>query len=170
MRKSRFSEADRVGAEAGRIWSGGDGGRARSRSGCSSSGGWGSSPQAFEPELRDEYVRALRRPENVHAICEEYRAAASIDVQHDTEDRRAGRRITSPLLALWSAHGPLDSWYADAGGPVGVWRTWATHVQGYAVGAGHFFPEEVPGEIAAALGGFFAGEADERPASLDQLA
>jgi haloacetate dehalogenase len=121
-------------------------------------GGWGSPPVAFEPDARDAYVRALRRAESVHAICEEYRAAAAIDAAHDEDDRRAGRRIASPMLVLWSAPGPLGSWYADAGGPLGIWRRWATDVRGRALTAGHFFPEEIPDETAAVLAAFFAGE------------
>jgi haloacetate dehalogenase len=118
--------------------------------------GWGSAPAAFESEVRDEYVRALRRSESVHAICEEYRAAASLDAEHDADDRRAGRRVTSPLLVLWSDTGPLGAWYDEAGGPLGIWRSWATDVRGRAVGAGHFFPEEIPEQTAALLGDFFA--------------
>jgi haloacetate dehalogenase len=119
-------------------------------------GGWGSPPGAFEPEVRDEYVRALGRAESVHAICEEYRAAASVDAEHDADDRRAGRRVTSPLLVLWSETGPLGSWYDGAGGPLGIWRNWATDVRGRAVAAGHFFPEEIPEQTASLLGEFFA--------------
>jgi haloacetate dehalogenase len=119
-------------------------------------GNWGSPAHAFEPAVRDAYTGALRRPETVHAICEEYRAAATIDAAHDAEDRRAGRRIACPMLALWSEAGPLETWYADAGGPLGIWRGWATDVRGHAVAGGHFFPEENPDETAATLANFFA--------------
>ena len=118
-------------------------------------GGWGSPPAAFEPDVRDAYVTALRRPQSVHAICEEYRAAASMDVEHDAADRSAGRRITSPTLVLWSKSGPLGSWYAEAGGPLGIWRRWATDVRGQPVAAGHFFPEEAPDETTSILRAFF---------------
>jgi haloacetate dehalogenase len=121
-------------------------------------GGWGSPPLAFGPDVRDAYIRALRSRDSVHAICEEFRAAAAIDAQHDADDRRAGRRITSPTLVLWSETGPLGSWYADAGGPLGIWSQWATDVRGRGLAAGHFFPEEIPDETAAALATFFAGE------------
>ena len=113
----------------------------------------------FSPEVRDAYVRALSNPERIHAICEEYRAAATLDREHDETDRAAGRRITCPLLALWSEPGPLGSWYAQAGGPLGIWQAWATDVRGYPVKAGHFFPEEIPEETANALSRFFV-EAD----------
>jgi haloacetate dehalogenase len=118
-------------------------------------GSWGSPAASFEPDVRDEYLKALRKPESIHAICEEYRAAASIDVEHDADDRRAGRRVTSPLLVLWSETGPLGAWYDQAGGPLGIWREWAVDVQGRAVAAGHFFPEESPAHTASILQQFF---------------
>jgi haloacetate dehalogenase len=117
--------------------------------------GWGSNAAAFPPPVRAAYVDALRDPERAHAICEEYRAAASLDREHDRADRAAGRRITSPLLALWSAGGPLDTWYASAGGPLALWRAWSEDVQGHAVEGGHFFPEEAPDLTAEALRRFF---------------
>jgi len=101
-------------------------------------------------------VEALRDPARVHAICEEYRAAATCDREHDEADRRSGRRIVCPVLVLWSGRGALDSWYADAGGPLALWRAWADQVQGGPLDAGHFFPEELPEETAEALTRFFA--------------
>ena len=117
--------------------------------------GWGTSPAVFSREVRAAYVRALRNPGHAHAICEEYRAAATIDREHDKADRAIGRRIACPLLALWSARGPLGTWYTEEGGPVGLWRAWGDDVQGHALGAGHFFPEEVPEQTADALNSFF---------------
>ena len=105
--------------------------------------------------MREAYTRALRNSASAHAICEEYRAAATIDVEHDAEDRRAGRRIRCPVLALWSGPGPLGTWYEDTGGPLGIWRAWAEDLRGEPVAAGHFFPEELPDETAVALRAFF---------------
>ncbi|MBW8908974.1 alpha/beta fold hydrolase [Mesorhizobium sp. RCC_202] len=119
--------------------------------------GWGSSPRAFPAEVRQAYVQALRDPAHIHAICEEYRAAASLDREHDRTDREAGRRIACPLLSLWSDHGALAEWYADDGGPLGLWRNWADDVSGKAMPGGHFFPEELPAETAKILGDFLAG-------------
>ena len=118
---------------------------------------WGSAASAFAPEVRRAYVEALSDPARVHAICEEYRAAATLDREHDDADRRKGRRIGCPLLVLWSGAGALSTWYADAGGPLALWRSWADDVQGHPVDAGHFFPEEIPDETAEALTAFFAG-------------
>jgi len=116
---------------------------------------WGSAAAVFRPEVREAYIQALSYPEHIHAICEEYRAAATLDRQHDQADRQAGRRIECPLLVLWSNQGPLSSWYADVGGPIGLWQNWATEVRGQAFRVGHFFAEEMPEETATALSNFF---------------
>ncbi len=120
-------------------------------------GGWGSPADVFTSDVRAAYVEALRDPAHVHAICEEYRAAAGIDVEHDAEDRQAGHRIDCPVLVLWSGQGPMDTWYAEAGGPLALWRAWATDVRRKALDAGHFFPEEIPERTADELSAFFAG-------------
>jgi haloacetate dehalogenase len=115
---------------------------------------WGTDASAIIDDARAAYIEALRSPDHVHAICEEYRAAAGVDRAHDDADRREGRTIACPVLALWSEGGPLDQWYADAGGPLGILRRWAPAVSGHAVGGGHFFPEQRPADTAAALRGF----------------
>jgi haloacetate dehalogenase len=120
--------------------------------------GWGSPPAAFPPEVRTAYVEALRDPAHVHAICEEYRAAATRDREHDRTDISDGRRIRCPLLALWSADGALGTWYDAEGGPLALWRAWGDDVRGHALSAGHFFPEEVPEQTAVALNSFFGGD------------
>jgi haloacetate dehalogenase len=117
--------------------------------------GWGSPPAVFPPEARAAYIQPLQDPDHAHAICEEYRAAATIDRKHDQEDRAAGRRIMCPLLALWSARGLLATWYAAESGPLALWRTWAKDVRGHTIDGGHFFPEEAAEDTAAALESFF---------------
>lgn len=112
---------------------------------------WGSRNEAFPSEVREAYVDALRDPSHVHAICEEYRAAASIDRDHDAADEKVGNKISCPVLALWSAEGGLQNWYADEGGPLKLWQTWADNVSGGPVAGGHFFPEEFPRDTAVAL-------------------
>lgn len=132
-------------------------------------GGWGSPSAAFPPEVRAAYVQALRDPSHAHAICEEYRAATTIDREHDKADRASGRRIVCPLLALWSTQGALDTWYVEEGGPITVWRAWGDDVQGDALNAGHFFPEEAPEQTADALNRFFgAAESSHLSASIDR--
>src|SRR2546427_9987268 len=107
-------------------------------------GGWGSPSAVFLPEVRAAYAEAIRDPAHAHAICEEYRAAATLDREHDEADSMEKRRIASPLLALWSARGPLHTWYAAAGGPVALCQAWGDAVHGHALNAGHFFPEDPP--------------------------
>lgn len=116
---------------------------------------WGSATEVFPPDIRAAYAEALRDPRHAHAICEEYRAAAGIDHEHDEADQKAGRRIACPLLVLWSSKGPLNNWYDKDGGPVGLWQTFAEQVSGEAFGGGHFFPEELPQQTAKTLGRFF---------------
>jgi haloacetate dehalogenase len=115
--------------------------------------GWGSNRVAFPADVRAAYVAALRDPATVHGICEEYRAAATLDRERDQADREAGRRIESPTLVLWSRGGPLDTWYGDEG-PLQIWRQWADHVRGRAIAGGHFFPEQNPVETANELRAF----------------
>jgi haloacetate dehalogenase len=118
--------------------------------------GWGSPAKVFPPDVREAYVQALRDADHAHAICEEYRAAATIDREHDHADQINGRRIECPLLVLWGAPGALGTWYTEEGGPLALWRQWADNVQGYGLGAGHFFPEELPEVTADALSRFFS--------------
>jgi haloacetate dehalogenase len=118
---------------------------------------WGTPPETFPSELRHAYVNALSDPAHVHAICEEYRAAASLDRAHDAADLKARRRIACPLLALWSGAGSLASWYENDGGPLSLWRRWAANVHGRPVEGGHFFPEEHPRLTAELIRCFLLG-------------
>jgi pimeloyl-ACP methyl ester carboxylesterase len=111
-------------------------------------GEWGSAADSFPSEVRDAYVNALRDPAVVHTICEEYRAATTID--------RAGRRIEIPTLVLWSEGSGIDTWYADEGGPLAHWRAWSRLITARAVPGGHFFPESNPTTTVAELLAFFA--------------
>ena len=114
-------------------------------------GGWGSSPETFPTDVRRQYTDALRDQATAHAICEEYRAAATLDYAADRRDRARDLKIKAPTLVLWAASGPLDLWYEDVGGPIGIWRAWAADVTGKPLRGGHFFPEQNPEETGAAL-------------------
>ena len=105
----------------------------------------------FPQEIREQYIEMYRDPVRVHGVCEEYRAAATIDVEHDRADLEGRRQINCPMLHLWAAGGPLDTFYADAGGPLGIWRRWASNVHGQAMKGGHFFPEDNPTDTAELL-------------------
>jgi haloacetate dehalogenase len=111
---------------------------------------------SFSGEILEEYVSTYRDPARVHGICEEYRAAATIDVEHDRADKEASKRIECPMLHLWAEGGPLDTFYAKEDGPLGIWRQWAPHAQGQAMKGGHFFPEENPDETAVLVKQFLS--------------
>jgi len=105
----------------------------------------------FAPEARADYLAALREPGTVEAICEDYRAAATIDLAHDRESRAAGAKLQCPLLVLWGRKGRIEAWY-DA---PGIWRGYAAGpVAGGAVGSGHYLAEEAPAEVLAHLDRF----------------
>ena len=95
--------------------------------------------------LAQEYLRCYRLPGTIHAICEDYRAAATIDLDHDAAD--AHRRITAPLLALWGRKGTVGELY-DV---LATWRDKAVRVAGNALSCGHVLQEELPEETAEAL-------------------
>ncbi len=102
----------------------------------------------FHPEARADYLAALREPGTVEAICEDYRAAATIDLEHDRASRAAGAKLRCPLLSLWGAKGKVGVWYE----PLEVWRGYASGpVTGGPVNSGHYLPEEAPEEVLAAL-------------------
>jgi haloacetate dehalogenase len=107
--------------------------------------------EAFVPEAMEEYVRCLRDPETIHATCEDYRAATTVDFAHDAEDREAGRRIACPVLALGGRQGFLEEHY-DV---LDIWRGWAEEVHGRALDCGHYLPEEAPEETYAEVRAFF---------------
>jgi haloacetate dehalogenase len=106
---------------------------------------------SFGPQILAEYVSTCRDPAQVHGICEEYRAAATIDVEHDRAAKEASKRIECPMLHLWVEGGPLDTFYAKDGGLLGIWRQWAPGAPGQAMMGGHFFPEENPDDTAALI-------------------
>ena len=120
-------------------------------------GGWGSPSGRLCPGgargLCRGAARSRARPRHIR---EEYRAAATLDRRHDEADSENGRRIACPLLALWSGAGALGEWYAEAGGPLALWRHWSDDVRGGPLDAGHFFPEEIPDETTDALSRFLS--------------
>jgi haloacetate dehalogenase len=105
-------------------------------------------PHAITPEAFAEYLRCFRDPATIHATCEDYRAAASIDLVHDDADM--DRKVTCPVLALWGEKGVMHRMY-DV---VAVWRERATNVSGKALPCGHFLAEEAPEETLTELRGF----------------
>ena len=97
------------------------------------------------PEAFAEYLRAVREPGTAHAWCEDYRAGATIDEQHDSETR--ARRVTCPLLVLWGERSQVGTTYE----PLSQWREVASDVRGRSLPGGHNLPEELPEQTLAAL-------------------
>jgi haloacetate dehalogenase len=111
-------------------------------------GAWSKVGGCFAPEALAEYKRCFRDPAVIHATCEDYRAAASIDLEHDRGDR--DRKIAVPLLVLWGALGVIERSY-DV---LDLWSARAEQVSGQALPCGHFLAEEAPDETLEALLGF----------------
>ena len=107
--------------------------------------GQSKTPGSTSPELFAEYLRCYSDPACRHAICEDYRAAAGIDLEHDAAD--AETRVTAPLLALWGARGTVGLTY-DV---LATWREKALHVSGQALDCGHTLQEEAPDAVLAEL-------------------
>jgi len=110
---------------------------------------WSRNFSAFAPEAVAEYKRCFRDPATIHATCEDYRAGASTDLEHDEVDVAA--KIECPLLAIWG-EGPATRW----SGIADIWRERATNVTGHPLDCGHFLAEEKPEETLEALREFFA--------------
>jgi len=108
----------------------------------------------FDPAALEEYKRCFRNPETIHAICEDYRAGASIDLVHDDKDFDAGRKVECPSLILWGASGGVGR--NTKPGPGEIWRRYASNiVAAKTVPSGHYLSEEAPVETTAALREFF---------------
>jgi haloacetate dehalogenase len=112
--------------------------------------GLGGAPGRYPAGLMTSYRRLLDDPGTVQAICEDYRAGAGVDRDHDDADR-GRRRIEAPLLALWSARGALPRFYGDV---LDVWRPWASQVTGWGLDASHFLVEDQPEQVAVLLSDF----------------
>lgn len=113
-------------------------------------GQWGRDSGAFTEEALNEYLRCFT-PETIHASCEDYRASASIDLEHDQADIDAGKKLQCPVLALWGKKGFVGNKYDI----VTEWKKWAKEVEGFGLDCGHYLPEEAPEATFAALLKFF---------------
>lgn len=106
---------------------------------------------AFAPEALAEYERCIQRPGSARGICEDYRAAASIDLEHDRADRTADIRVDVPLKVLWGRHGAVGQNF-DV---LSLWRSAARQVRGHELPCGHYIAEEAPDLLLAAAAEFF---------------
>ena len=106
----------------------------------------------FDPEALAEYIRCIKNPETIHAMCEDYRATVSIDLETDTKDFDAGKKVDCPVLLLWGATGGVGRNHNAKE----VWSNYATDiVDATAAPSGHYVQEEAPNETFAAFDKFF---------------
>jgi haloacetate dehalogenase len=105
----------------------------------------------FSAERWAEYLAGVSDPVSMHAMCEDYRAAASIDLDHDGADRAAGIKLTMPLRVLWGEHGLVNQCFK----PIENWQAVANDVTGRALPCGHYIPEELPQELIQEAQTFF---------------
>ncbi len=112
-------------------------------------GGWGTCGTAhIEPEALAEYARCFCSPEGIHSACEDYRASAAVDLEHDRSSRACGDKIACEILVLWGERGVVHRLFD----PLALWQAQcAAQVRGQRLSAGHFIPEELPDATAAAL-------------------
>jgi len=112
-------------------------------------GGWGAGGMAhIEAAALAEYERCFCKPQTIHAVCEDYRASASIDLEHDRASRAAGHKIACNTQVLWGQRGVVQRLFQ----PLALWQAQcAGEVSGQALAAGHFIPEELPAETAHSL-------------------
>jgi haloacetate dehalogenase len=109
-------------------------------------------PDFFDREALADYLKAVHSPDMIRGMCEDYRAAASIDLEHDRASRASGEKVRCPMLVLWGKKAKIEAWY-DA---LAVWRQYcAAEVSGGPVSSGHYLAEEAPGEVLERLGAFF---------------
>jgi len=98
----------------------------------------------FHPDALADYLDCVRDPAMITGMCEDYRAAAGIDMRNDRESREAGNRVRCPMLVLWGAKGKIGQWYE----PLEIWRQYCDdEVSGGPVASGHYLAEEAPDEV-----------------------
>jgi haloacetate dehalogenase len=106
----------------------------------------------FSPERWAEYLAGASNPQSMHGMCEDYRAAATIDLIHDRADRDANKKLKMPIKILWGEHGLVNKCFK----PIDDWKEVASEVSGKAVPSGHYIPEEVPELLIAEAKEFFS--------------
>jgi haloacetate dehalogenase len=106
----------------------------------------------FSPERWAEYLSGVSNPQGMHAMCEDYRAAATIDLEHDRADRNDGKWLQMPLRVLWGEHGLVNQCFT----PIADWQEVSDgEVTGRAVACGHYIPEELPELVIKEAEAFF---------------
>ena len=122
--------------------------------------GWSQGRWPFEEAAFAEYLRCFQNPRTIQASCEDYRAAVSIDLEHDRVDRQAGRKVRCPVLALWGERGTVHRCFR----PLEDWRRVAEgEVSGRPLPSAHYLPEEIPDEVLQELVPFLERAEGARP-------
>ena len=115
-------------------------------------GSWGSGGEALTEEALQAYVDGFSDPATIHAACEDYRAAATIDIEHDDAD--GGQKVQCPMLVLWGAKGAIEAHF-DC---LGLWRQRAENVAGHTIDCGHYIAEERPDDLLSSSIPFLCGD------------
>ena len=110
-------------------------------------------PEVMGADAYEDVWAALRNPAVVHAMCEDYRAGLTIDVEHDRADRAAGRRVRCPVQSVWATQDDPDLFGPD---PLALLRGWTDDLRGTGIDSGHHVAEEAPEATAEALSAFWA--------------
>jgi haloacetate dehalogenase len=105
----------------------------------------------FPPEVLDQYIATFAGRMRSRGVCEDYRASATIDLDHDRSDRERGQMIEAPLRVLWAKHGVIERLFD----PIPLWKRVAVDVSGRSINGGHYLPEENPDEVLAEMRSFF---------------
>jgi haloacetate dehalogenase len=108
---------------------------------------WTRDTSSIQPAARAAYLAAARDPDVIHAICQDYRASAFVDAEHDRDDREAERRLAMPVLAMWQDPGEVQLPFD----PQEIWSSWAPELRTHVMPCGHFLPEELPDEVTSAV-------------------
>jgi haloacetate dehalogenase len=105
----------------------------------------------FSTDRWSEYLKGAANPSGMHAMCEDYRAAATIDLEHDRLDRQTNQKLRIPLRVLWGEHGLVNKCFK----PLDDWGKVAENVTGGALPCGHYIPEELAEEVISQAQDFF---------------
>jgi haloacetate dehalogenase len=105
-------------------------------------------PKFIPEEIYKEYLRHFKNSANMHAICEDYRVGATIDLEHDEQDMNV--KITCPVLALWGANGVMGTQF----NVIETWRERALNISGKSLPCGHWLPEQLPEQVYEELNKF----------------
>jgi haloacetate dehalogenase len=120
-------------------------------------------PETMGAENYAEWREAVHTPSVVRAMLEDYRAGLVVDRAHEDADRAAGRRLTVPLLVLWSLRDDLERLYGD---PLAIWADWATDLRGHGIDSGHHVAEEAPDALSRAITEFLGPDRGAAAAGL----